>query len=565
MAELLLELFSEEIPARMQARAADDLKRLVETGLKDAGLSWDKAEAFAGPRRLALVIDGLPTETPDVAEEKKGPAVGAPQQAIDGFLKSNNLGSIDECEVRDVKGKPTYFLVTEKKGGPTGDLLSGIILSALDALNWPKSMKWGEGQKRWVRPLHNILATFDTNVVSATYEGVAANNKTFGHRFLAPGEIAVKNFADYRAKLAGANVMLCASERRAEILAGAEKLASKAGVLLKSDEGLLQEVTGLVEWPVVLMGSIDETFMELPPEVLSATMKLHQKFFSLLNADGTLAAKFIVVSNQAAPDNGAAIIAGNERVLRARLSDAKFFWDNDRKQTLSSRAPQLKNIVFHAKLGTVDEKIDRVQALAASIADFVPGAEKNAVRSAARLAKCDLVSGMVGELPELQGIMGRYLALNDGESADVANAIAEHYSPLGPNDNCPKAPVSVAVALADKIDTLVGFWTIDEKPTGSKDPFALRRAALGVIRLIVENKLRVNLKKIFEIAGGEKIADDLLAFFADRLKVHLKSEGVRHDLIDAVMSAGDEDDLVRLLARVDALSSFLKTDDGANL
>ncbi|MDH5189005.1 MAG: glycine--tRNA ligase subunit beta, partial [Rhodospirillaceae bacterium] len=351
MAELLLELFSEEIPARMQARAADDLKRLVETGLKEAGLNWDKDEAFAGPRRLTLVVDGLPEVTPDVTEEKKGPAVGAPEQAINGFLKSNGLDSVDACEVRDVKGKPTYFLVSEKKGGPTGELLSGIISGVLDGFNWPKSMKWGQGQKRWVRPLHNILAIFDGIVVNATYEGVETSNKTFGHRFLSSGPIEVKNFADYRTKLMGANVMLCASERRGEILAGAEKIATKAGLSLKPDEGLLQEITGLVEWPVVLMGSIDTQFMELPPEVLSATMKLHQKFFSILNSDGTLAPKFIVVSNQVAPDDGAAIIAGNERVLRARLSDAKFFWDNDRKHTLSSRATQLKNIVFHAKLG----------------------------------------------------------------------------------------------------------------------------------------------------------------------------------------------------------------------
>ncbi len=565
MAELLLELFSEEIPARMQARAADDLQRLVETGLKDAGLAWEKSESFYGPRRLTLVIDGLPEVTPDKADEKKGPAVAAPEQAINGFLKSIGLASVDECEIRDVKGKPTYFLVTQKKGGPTAEILSIVVDGALNALPWPKSMRWGEGEKRWVRPMHNMLAIFGGSVVNAKYEGVETSNKTFGHRFLSSGEIKVKDFADYQAKLTKANVMLSAAERRAEILAQAEKLTGKAGVALKSDDGLLAEVSGLVEWPVVLMGDIATEFMELPPEVLSATMKLHQKFFSVLNADGTLASKFIVVANQVAPDGGKAIIAGNERVLRARLSDAKFFWDTDRKIKLGDRAPALKDITFHAKLGTLDEKIDRVQALAASLSDYIDGADKNAVRSAARLAKCDLVTGMVGELPELQGIMGRYYALADGESADVAGAIAEHYSPLGPNDSCPTAPVSVAVAMADKIDTLAGFWIIDEKPTGSKDPFALRRAALGVIRLIAENGLRINLLKVFEIAGGKKEAPDLLSFITDRLKVHLKSEGVRHDLIDAVVSKGDEDDLVRLLARVDALSAFVKTDDGANL
>ncbi len=565
MAELLLELFSEEIPARMQARAADDLKRLVTDALTKQDIKFSKAEAFAGPRRLTLVIDGLPEVTPDKAEEKKGPAVAAPEQAINGFLKSAGLKSVDECEIREAKGKPTYFLVTEKKGMTLKLACEVVISDAIITLSWPKSMRWGENEKRWVRPMHNILALFEGDAVKARFEGVEASNKTFGHRFLSSGEIEVKDFADYRAKLANANVMLSGAERRAEILAQAEKLTKQSGLTLKPDDGLSAEVTGLVEWPVVLMGDIAPEFMELPPEVLSATMKLHQKFFSTLNSDGTLAPKFIVVANQVAPDGGKAIIAGNERVLRARLSDAKFFWDSDRKIKLGDRAPALKDITFHAKLGTLDEKIDRVQALAASLSEYIEGADKNAVRSAARLAKCDLVTGMVGELPELQGIMGRYYALADGESADVANAVRDHYSPLGPSDNCPTAPVSVAVAMADKIDTLVGFWAIDEKPTGSKDPFALRRAALGVIRLIVENNIRMNLLKVFEIAGGKKEAADLLSFITDRLKVHLKSEGVRHDLIDAVVSKGDEDDLVRLLARVDALSAFVKTDDGANL
>ncbi len=565
MPELLLELLSEEIPARMQTKAADDLKRLVEDALKKAGLSWDKSEAFAGPRRLTLVIDGLPEKTPDIKDERKGPQVGAPEQATNGFLKSLGGMTLDDCEQREIKGKTFYFAVIDKKGSGTRELLGDVLGDALSQLPWPKSMKWGEGEKRWVRPLHNILALFGGKVADVSFEGVNANQHTFGHRFLNPDAIAVKDFADYKAKLAKANVMLAASDRRAEIVSKAEALAEKEGLTLKPDEGLLREVTGLVEWPVVMMGDIDAEYMELPGEVLSATMKLHQKFFSVLNPDGTLAPKFIVVSNQVASDGGAAIIAGNQRVLRARLSDAKFFWDTDRKVSLGSRATQLKDIVFHAKLGTVDEKMDRVQALAADLAQFVPGADKDAVRSAARLAKCDLVTGMVAELPELQGVMGRYYALEGGESAEVADAIRDHYAPLGPSDVCPTAPVSVAVALADKIDTLVGFWTIDEKPTGSKDPFALRRAALGVIRLIIENDLRFGLTQAFGLAGGEKIADDLLSFFTDRLKVHLKSEGVRHDLIDAVMSKGDEDDLVRLLARVDALSAFVATDDGANL
>jgi len=564
MAELLLELFSEEIPARMQARAAADLKRLVEDGLKKAGLDWSKSEALVTPRRLALVIDGLPQKQPDVKDERKGPQVGAPEQALKGFLGSLGSMGIDDCEQREIKGKSFYFAVIEKKGEPTIDVLPGIIDAAMNALPWPKSMRWGTGEKRWVRPLHNILALFDGAVVPVVYEGVEANQHTFGHRFMNPGPIAVRDFTDYRVKLMDAHVMLCPSERRAEIASQAEKLAEHAGLTVKPDEGLLQEVTGLVEWPVVLMGSIDEAFMALPPEVLSDTMRAHQKYFSVLNPDGSMAANFIVVSNQVAPDGGAAIVAGNERVLRARLSDAQFFWDQDRKTTLASRAPKLKDIVFQEQLGSVADKVERIKNLAGFLADNV-GADKAEAERAAELCKCDLVTGMVYEIPEVQGVIGRYYALNDGEPEAVANAISEHYSPVGPGDDCPSAPVSVAVAMADKLDTLVGFWTINEKPTGSKDPFALRRAALGVIRLIIENKLRMPLTKAFAHGGGEKVADDLLGFFADRLKVHLKGEGVRHDLIDAVFSLGGEDDLVRLLARVDALSAFVSTDDGANM
>lgn len=571
MVELLLELFSEEIPARMQAKAADDLKRLVEEGLKAAGLTWTKCEAFATPRRLALVIDGLPEKQPDVNDERKGPQVGAPEQAMKGFLSSTGL-TVEQCEQRDVKGKLFYFAVIAKKGAATVDVLPGIVDAAIHALPWPKSMKWGAGEKRWVRPLHNILALFGGDVLAVSYENVKATAHTFGHRFLSPGAIAVTDFADYRAKLAEAHVLLCPSERRAEIVSQAEKLAEKAGLTLRPDEGLLQEVTGLVEWPVVLMGSIDAEFMEVPPEVLTTTMRINQKYFTLLNADGTLAPKFIVVANQQASDGGKAIVGGNERVLRARLSDAKFFWDQDRKTSLASRTPALKDIVFHAKLGTVEDKAARM----ASIADFLAGqvgAEKAKVITAAELCKADLVTGMVGEFPELQGVMGRYYALADGEHADVANAVAEHYSPVGPSDACPTAPVSVAVALADKLDTLAGFWKIDEKPTGSKDPYALRRAALGAIRLIVENKIQLPLLKAFDHAlfvngmetGADATKQDLLTFFADRLKVHLKGEGVRHDLIDAVFALGGEDDLVRLLARVDALGALMGSEDGANL
>jgi len=589
MAELLLELFSEEIPARMQARAAADLKNLVETGLKKAGLDWTKSEAFVTPRRLCLVIDGLPEKQLDVKDERKGPQVGAPEQALKGFLGSLGGMSIDDCEQRDVKGKTFYFAVIEKKGEPTADVLSGILNAAMDALPWPKSMRWGTGEKRWVRPLHNILALFGGAVVPVSFAGVEANQHTYGHRFLNPGPIAVANFADYRTKLAEAHVMLCPSERRAEIVSQAEKIAEQAGLTLKPDEGLLQEVTGLVEWPVVLMGAIEDEFMELPGEVLSDTMRTHQKYFTVLNADGTIAPQFIMVSNQVAPDGGTAIVAGNERVLRARLSDAKFFWDQDRKVTLASRAPKLADIVFHADLGTVEDKVGRMAALTKfmTMNKIVPADADKAYR-AAELCKCDLVTGMVYEIPEIQGIIGRYYALNDGEAPEIAEAIAEHYSPAGPSDDCPAAPVSVAVALADKIDTLVGFFGIKQFPTGSKDPFALRRAALGVIRLIIENNLRMPLLQVFEearkpyqstvkfkagagcvgmpISGiSEDTKNDLLGFFADRLKVHLKGEGVRHDLIDAVFSLGGEDDLVRLLARVDALSALMGSDDGVNL
>lgn len=572
MAELLLELFSEEIPARMQARAADDLKRLVEDGLKKAGLAFAKSEALVTPRRLTLVVDGLPDKQPDVKDERKGPQVGAPEQALNGFLGSLGGLTLDDCEQREVKGKTFYFAVIEKKGEPTAEVLPGILDAAINALPWPKSMRWSAGEKRWVRPLHNILCLFDGEVVDVAYEGVRANQHTYGHRFLNPDAIAVTDFADYRAKLAAAHVLLCPSERRAEIVSQAEKLAEDAGLTVKGDEGLLSEVTGLVEWPVVLMGDIDQEFMELPAEVLSDTMKTHQKYFTVLNPDGTPAPKFIVVANQVAEDGGQAIVAGNERVLRARLSDARFFWDQDRKVTLESRADDLKDIVFHAKLGTVADKVQRMASLAGFLADKV-GADKAQAERAAQLCKCDLVSDMVYEIPEVQGVMGRYYALHDGEAPEVAEAIADHYSPAGPSDDCPSAPVSVAVAMADKIDTLAGFWSIDEKPTGSKDPFALRRAALGVIRLIVENKLRLPLMIVFNTAlaayGVETDRDetnqDLLSFFADRLKVHLKGEGVRHDLIDAVFALGGEDDLVRLLARVDALSALIDSEDGANL
>ncbi len=595
MAELLLELLSEEIPARMQARAAADLKRLVGERLKGAGLAYKDAHAYVTPRRLALVVTGLPKKQPDTTEEKKGPRLDAPDKAITGFLKSNGLKSLKQAEVRDTGKGKFYFVVKRAKGQATAKVLPGVIAQSVQALPWPKSMRWADGEMRWVRPLHGALAIFDGAKLSGALElgngaRVRFGNATFGHRFLAPKKITVKGFADYKKKLKAAKVMLDQGGRRAEILKQAKQAAARAKLKLKDDPALLDEVTGLVEWPVVLMGTIDKRFMDLPPEVLATAMRAHQKYLALLDKNGKPANRFLVVANITSADRGKAIVAGNERVLRARLADARFFWDQDRKTPLAARAPQLADIVFHAKLGSLDDKIDRVQALAVAIASYVGGAEKDRVRSAARLAKADLVTGMVGEFPELQGVIGRYYALADGEHEEVADAIAEHYAPQGPGDACPSAPVSVALALADKLDTLTGFFRIDEKPTGSKDPYALRRAALGVIRLVVENQIRLPLRTIVESAkslidrgllqkgsvaslsktapGWGEIDRDVLAvldFFADRLKVVLREKGVRHDLISAVFAVGGEDDLVRLLARVQALQGFLGTDDGANL
>ena len=570
MAELLLEIFSEEIPAGMQKQAGVDLQRLICNGLKEAGLLFSGARTMSSPRRVSLVIDDIPTRQPDIKDERKGPSVNAPEQALQGFMKGNGLASIDEAEIRELPKGQFYFAVIEKKGQATSEVLSQLIPSALKALPWAKSMRWGNEAQRWVRPIHSLLCVFDGSVVPFTFAGVQSGKQTAGHRFLSTGPIVVENYQAYQSKLRDAKVMLDPAERRQLIETRARELAKGENLTLKEDPGLLDEVSGLVEWPVVYMGSIDQMFMDVPAEALISSMKKHQKYFSCQNPDGGLSTRFVVVANTETPDDGKQIIAGNERVLRARLSDAKFFWDQDRKTSLASKAPSLKNRIFHAKLGTLDEKIDRVQALAADIASYVPGADKDRVRSAARLAKADLSTGMVAEFPDLQGVIGRYYALFDGESNAVADAIAEHYSPVGPNDRCPVKPVSVCVALADKIDTLVGFFAIDEKPTGSKDPYALRRAALGVIRLVLENNLRLPLSRLFEqsfqlYGVGENPSGDLLSFFADRLKVHLKERGVRHDCIDAVFSLGTEDDLVRLLARVNAISAFLATPDGENL
>ena len=570
MAELFLEILSEEVPAGMQNRAADDFKRLICSGLKDAGLEFSSADVFVTPRRMALVVNDLPLCQPDINEEKKGPSVNAPEQALAGFLKGNGLSSIDEAEIRELSRGQFYFVVIDKKGQATIDVLKKIVPNALRAITWAKSMRWGNEVQRWVRPIQSILCLFESAVVAFDFAGVSSGNKTFGHRFLSSGPLQVKEYEDYRKQLLTAKVMLDPADRRKLIQDAAFKLVEAEGLVLKDDPGLLDEVTGLVEWPVVYMGSIDDVFMDVPAEALILSMRKHQKYFSCLDKAGNLSTRFVVVANTETLDGGKQIIAGNERVLRARLSDAKFFWDHDRKTTLASKAPALKDRIFHAKLGTIDEKMDRVRVLAVSIASHVSGADKDQVHSASRLAKADLSTGMVAEFPDLQGIIGRYYALHDGESVEVADAIAEHYSPVGPNDACPSKPVSVCIALADKLDTLVGFFVIDEKPTGSKDPYALRRAALSIIRLILENNLRLPLSSFFTqsfglFGQGQNPSDDLLSFFADRLKVHLKEQGVRYDYVDAVFSLGGEDDLVRLLARVMALSEFLATDDGENL
>ncbi|MBF0325039.1 MAG: glycine--tRNA ligase subunit beta [Alphaproteobacteria bacterium] len=575
MAELLLEIFSEEIPARMQAGAALSLHKLVTDGLTKNGLTFDAAKSFVTPRRLVLVVEGLPLAGPDVREERRGPRVGAPEQAMAGFLASTGL-TLEQLEKRDTGKGEFWFANIEKKGRATALVIKETVETAMAEFPWPKSMRWGANAVRWVRPIQSILCLFEGSVVPVSFGPISAGDSTEGHRFLAPARFSVKDFADYAARLANAKVMLDPFERRHDILRQAEAAVAKEGLTLKVDDGLLAEVTGLVEWPTILVGTIDSKFMGVPAEVLITSMRAHQKYFSTLKADGSLAPRFLVTSNMVTADGGVQVMAGNQRVLRARLSDAAFFWDTDRKARLDARLPKLAERLFYAKLGTMADKVARMVELARHLTAFVADAHANDAARAALLAKADLSTEMVGEFPELQGIMGRYYALHDGEKPDIADAIAAHYSPQGPSDGVPTAPLSVCVALADKIDSLVGFFGIDEKPTGSKDPFALRRAALGIIRLVVENGLRLPLFQLFQFAhaqyapgqlNGEAkmVANDLLDFFADRLKVHLKEKGVRHDLVNAVFSLGDEDDLVRLLARVQALSDFLASDDGSNL
>ncbi|HWU54539.1 MAG TPA: glycine--tRNA ligase subunit beta [Rhizomicrobium sp.] len=555
MPDLLLELFSEEIPARMQAGAARDLERLMVGALTDRGYLFEGAKAFAGPRRLTLAIAGLPAKQNDVREELKGPKIDAPQAALDGFLKKTGL-TRDQLKVEKTPKGDVYLAVIERAGRETPHVLAEIIPEVMAKLPWPKSMRWKPGLSvRWVRPLHSILATFDGELVPFSFAGISSGLHTRGHRFLSEGKIEAKRFDDYAQKLKGAHVVLEAEERSAIIFEGVKQAAFVHGLEMIPDEGLLAEVSGLAEWPVVYVGAIQDEFMDVPAEILQTSMRTHQKYFSLRDPKtGKMANRFALVANMIARDGGKEIVAGNERVLRARLSDAKFFWDEDRKHSLESRVEKLKGIVFHAKLGTQYERVQRIEKLAGEIAQKI-GADVEKAKRAAQLAKADLTTGVVGEFPELQGVMGRYYALHDKEDASVADAVRDHYKPVGPNDAVPTEKVAIAVALADKLDALTGFFAAGEKPTGSGDPFALRRAALGVIRILLENKLRFPLR----------VSDELLTFFADRLKVALKERGVRHDLIDAVFSIGHEDDLVRLVAKVEALQVFLKSDDGANL
>jgi glycyl-tRNA synthetase beta chain len=638
MPDLLLELFSEEIPARMQARAAEDLRKLVTDRLVAAGLVYEGAKAFVTPRRLTLAVQGIPARQPDVMEEKKGPRLGAPEGAIAGFLKSAGLKSIGEAKVQQDKKGDFYLAVIDRPGRAAIEVIGEIVPEVVRGFPWPKAMRWGSGRLTWVRPLHSIVATFgpeteEPEIVKFSVDGIQAGDTTQGHRFLAPQPIKVRRLDDYVRNLEKANVVLDPARRAEIVSADAKNLAFAQGLELIEDANLLAEVAGLVEWPVVLMGAFDEAFLQIPPEVIRTTIRANQKCFVLRDAKkDKLAARFILVSNMEATDGGKAIVAGNERVIRARLADAKFFYETDLKTKLEDRLPKLSGIVFHEKLGSQVERIERIERLARELAPLV-GADPAKAERAALLVKTDLVSEMVGEFPELQGVMGRYYAQAQGEDANVARAIEDHYKPQGPSDRVPSEPVSVAVALADKFDTLAGFWAIDEKPTGSKDPYALRRAALGIIRIVLENQLRLRIVPLAESASrpilarrhhislskdeseaesvasrliaevlhrwadriastakgdahaqvpdidvvAHDLATDMLGFFADRLKVHLRERGARHDLADAVFalsarSAGGttgqenvQDDLLMIVRRVEALGKFLETEDGKNL
>jgi glycyl-tRNA synthetase beta chain len=599
MAEFFLELFCEEMPARMQPRACEDIVRLFTEQAKKADLTFDVCEAFASPRRLALHVGGLPTVQANTSEEVKGPRSDAPEAALAGFLKKTGLTK-EQLEMRDdgKKGQ-IYFAVIKRDGRATISVLTDIIPTLIQNFPWPKSMRWG-GQSttmdslRWVRPLQSIVALFQGEIVPVEIGGLKSGNITRGHRFMANSQFTVDDFEDYRGKLKRANVILDAQARMKIIDTEARALAAKAGLTLVEDAGLLAENAGLTEWPVVLMGEFDPAFLDVPAECLTATMRANQKYFSLNNPDGTLAPKFLCVANIAAKDKGKSIIAGNQKVLSSRLSDAKFFWDQDRKNSLESYLPKLAHIIFHEKLGTVADKVERIEKLSAALAEIIypqlkPSGDRESfirdVKRAAQLCKADLTTGMVSEFPELQGIMGRYYALKNGETEAVARAIEEHYKPQGPSDSVPTDPISVCVALADKMDTLTGFFAVNERPTGSRDPFALRRAALGILEIITLSKLRLTLDEFASMASAAytvqwctpgcdeatltknreafsaEFYGALPDFFRERLKVQQRDAGVRHDLIDAI----EDYDVVRLLARLQALQIFLGTENGVNL
>ena len=619
MSELLLEVFCEEIPARMQGRAADDLKGMVTDGLTTAGLAHGAAKAFVTPRRLVVVVDGVAAKSADVEDERKGPRVGAPEAAVQGFLKSAGLASLAEATVVNDKKGDFYVARIKKPGREAGAIVAELVPAVLAKFTWPKSMRWGSHTMRWVRPLKSMICLLGGKVVPFEVEGIVSGAVTMGHRFHSSGPIEVKDFADYRKKLLAAHVLIDTADRELVIEGQAGHLAGEHKLELIHDPALRHENAGLTEWPVVMMGTFDAAFLSVPGEVLTTSMKAHQKCFSLRDPKTkTLANRFLLTANLEPADGGAIVVAGNEKVIRARLSDAKFFWDQDLKRPMDEMWSQLRTITFHEKLGTQYERVERIAALAEDLSPLVK-ADRADCRRAAQLAKADLVSGVVGEFPELQGLMGRYLAEAAGTKAAIAHAVEQHYWPRGQGDGVPKEPVAIAVALADRLDTLVGFWAIDEKPTGSKDPFALRRAALGVVRIILENELRVSLikymvpslvrvisisglkqrseyvgaAKTLETAGlasglskqvhekfsrkavdelmkddGDeywRLCSDLVTFLSDRLKVQLREQGARHDLVDAVLALGDQDDLLMIVARVDALSAFLATDDGANL
>ncbi|MEO0682773.1 MAG: glycine--tRNA ligase subunit beta [Pseudomonadota bacterium] len=577
MPDLLIELFSEEIPARMQAKAAEDLKRLMTDALVEAGLTYASAAAFATPRRLALTVEGVPAETRPQREERKGPRADAPDKAVEGFLRSTGL-TREQLEVRADKKGDVLFAVMERPGRPAAALVAEALEAAIRGFPWPKSMRWGEGSLRWVRPLRSILAILHDEagreIVPLEVDGFAAADRTWGHRFMAPAEIVVGSFEDYRAKLRGAFVMLDAQERAETIRHDADQLAFAQGLEVVEDRGLLAEIAGLVEWPVTLMGPIEDRFLELPPEVLQTSMKEHQKFLSVRDPASGKIVKWVTVANRETADDGAAILAGNAKVLAARLSDALFFWENDlrtvRESGLEGLGASLSNVTFHSKLGSEADRIARISVLAKALAPQV-GASAEAAAQGARVCKADLASEMVYEFPELQGVMGRYYAAAEGLDPQVAATCEEHYRPLGPSDDLPEAPAATAAALADKLDMLAGFWSIDETPTGSKDPFALRRAALGVVRILLDGGLRLRLREALDRAfaghGGaaEGVADDLLRFFGDRLKQHLRAEGVRHDVVEAGFRLPGQDDLTGLAARVRALQAFVETEDGGAL